>query len=205
MKIYTTCYDLPLSRFIRCDVDGDYSALIIESDGPVDGETLKEAWQAIHQEYLDISGAAQDNYLLSLQTEINRLFIKRLCIVETVALSRKYRYDDAIKLLQGYGYRFPFDPNDPEAYHKDLDRVLTRSNTLVVEMEQKQSQLEALKPKGDGAKVTRGYYDQWLVALSKFSGYHINEDVTTVSRFVTILKSYITHCDQLKAQQHAGR
>lgn len=203
--MYQSCYDLPLSRFIRIMCERDYSALIKEQGGelPAD-EILQERWNSIYQQYLDLSGAGEENHILVLTMEVNQLFFRYTAITESVALMRKgYRYDELVTILKQAGYNFQFNHNDPSSFYKDLDRVTTRVKALLVQLEQKKIQLEALEKKdSENTQDKRAAFDQWLVTLSKWSHYHIDEDQTTVSRFVTIRNNYIAHYEQLKAQQH---
>src|SRR5690349_8028649 len=118
--IYKTCSDLPLIRFIRCICDNDLHQLVIE--GEATDDELKEGWQAIYQEYIELSGTAATDHQSTLTAEIAQLFYKHTAITEAVELSRKYRYDEIIKMLKNEGYNFQYNHNDPESYHKDLDR-----------------------------------------------------------------------------------
>jgi len=199
--IYTTCSDLPLIRFIRCVCDSDLKQLVIE--GEVSPEELIDGWQSIYQEYIELSGAAGNDYQLKLTAEISQLFIKYTTITEAVELSRKYRYDDIIKMLKSEGYNFQFNHNDPESYHKDLDRVLSRAKSLLVQKEQKEGQLAKMQEGQKGEKITRAYFDNRLNALSIHYKHHINEHEITVSRYVGLLNQYYKDCEKL--DQHVGR
>lgn len=195
--------DLPLIRFIRCMCDDDYSPLIIE--GEASSDQLLEMWQQIYEEYLDMTGAHRNNYALTLTAEINELFFRHVSIVEGVNILRKHRFDDLVAMMHKSGYRFPFNPLDPAKYQQDLDRVINRAKTLLVDIENKQAQLKALRKGDDGEKISRLYFDKLLAMLSKFQGYRIDKEVTTVSEYVSILNLYIQHCDQLKAQNGRGQ
>lgn len=199
--IYKSCSDLPLIRFIRCICDDDLRQLIIE--GEATQYELSEGWQTIYQEYIELSGNTGTDYVATLTAEIAQLFFKYTAISEAVELSRKYRYDNIIKMLKDEGYRFPFDHNDPVAYHKDLDRVLNRAKTLLVQREQKEAQLAKLQEGQKDDKITRVHFDNRLNALSIHYKHHINEHEISVSRYVGLLNQYFKDCE--KMDQHVGR
>lgn len=199
--IYKTCSDLPLIRFIRCVCDNDLLQLVIE--GEPGAEEIAEGWQSIYQEYIELSGAAGKDYQTILTAEISQLFIKYTTIAEAVELSRKYRYDEVIKMLKDEGYNFQFNHNDTAAYHKDLDRVMSRAKSLLVRKEQKEGQLNKLLEGQKGEKITRAYFDNRLNALSIHYKHHVNEHEITVSRYVGLLNQYYKDCEKL--DQHVGR
>jgi len=193
--IYKTCSDLPLIRFIRCICDDDLKQLIIEGDATDD--ELKEVWQAIYQEYIELSGTTATDYQTTITAEISQLFFKHTAIVEAVELSRKYRYDEIIAMLKKEGYNFQFNHNDLPSYHKDLDRVLNRAKTLLVQREQKEAQLARLQEGQKGDRITRVHFDNRLNALSIHYKHHINEHEITVSRYVGLLNQYFKDCEKL--------
>lgn len=191
---------MPLSVFIRCLCDNDLSAMLI--DGEAAGDVLSEAWQNIYNEYLDLTAKNGNNEVLTLLQEFDSFFYKHAVIENTVTILRLYYEQDLINILKGYGYHFQFNPEDPEKYHKDLDSVMQRSKRMILEMEIRRKQIESLQKANLGAVINRQYFDEILVTLSKFSGYHVNEDLVTVSRYCAILNLYISHCKQLTAAQN---
>jgi len=199
-KLHMTCNTLPLSLFIRCLVDEDLTALVIEGDA--DMQTLTNAWQAINQEWMDLCGNKQNNYLLVLALEIERMSFSQEVTVCAVDALRMCRFDDLVKVLHEQGYRFPFNPSNPEEYHNDLNRVLARSKRHLVDIQDKKQQYERLKGGGTGKKVDHQYFNQMLVILSKFIGYHIDEERTTVARYATVANMYYQHIEQLEKKSN---
>lgn len=202
LKLYTACYDLPMSEFIRCMCDSDYTALVIE--GSAEADHLAEAWQKIHQEYIALLGNSQDNYLLTLMMEVNRLYFRHLSITEAVKLLRAHRFDELVMMLKKEGFNYPFNPNDPEEYRKDLNKVTNRAKSLLVELEQKKKQLELLQQNQSTGKIDREYFDKILITLSQHMGFKLEKDKTTVTEYIYTLKDYISHCERLKAKDVRG-
>jgi hypothetical protein len=182
--------------------DSDYTALVIE--GSAEADHLAEAWQKIHQEYIALLGNSQDNYLLTLMMEVNRLYFRHLSITEAVKLLRAHRFDELVMMLKKEGFNYPFNPNDPEEYRKDLNKVTNRAKSLLVELEQKKKQLELLQQNQSTGKIDREYFDKILITLSQHMGFKLEKDKTTVTEYIYTLKDYISHCERLKAKDVRG-
>jgi len=200
MKLYERCSELPLSRFIRCICEGDYSALLIEGEAPA--ETLKSTWETLYEEYLDLTANTGNNEVLQLLNEFDGLFYKYAVIENCVEILRVFKEDDLVAILRSRGFNFPFDHNDTERYLKDLDRVMVRAKKILVDMDIRRKQLESIQKASEGTKIDRPYFDTILVTLSKFAGFHVNEDIISVSRYAALLNMYITHCKQVTAENN---
>jgi hypothetical protein len=158
----------------------------------------------IYDEYLDLTSKNGGNEFLFLLNEYEALFYKHTVVEKSVEILKWYHNDELVKILRKHGYNFPFNHEDTERYLKDLDRVMTRSKKLLLDMKVRKEQLDAIQQANAGAKIDRNYFDTILVTLSKFSQYHIDEEKTTVGRYVNLLNLYITNCRQLTAKANAG-
>ena len=192
-----SCTNLPLSVFIACICDQDYSSL---SGDPAQAAA---AWQVIYEEYLELSGSQRENEAFQLQGEINRLFYRHFVLTEILDILRKYVVGEAIELLNKEGFPVVYNEDDLPAYHKQLDRIIARCKAMEIDLKEKQHRLDQLsKIEQKGQKIDRIYFDRNLATLSKYSGYRINENEETVSRYVAI-------CNILKAEsekvQHGRR
>lgn len=204
VKLHTSCDTLLLADYIKCQIDNNLDALVIEGN-PTEAEKLR-AWTYITEQYYDLSADKQANYELKLCAEIESLNFKIVAIQEAVEIMRKYRNADLVDMLHKLGFRFPFNHKNEKEYEKDLQRVLSRAKTFVVEVNDRTAQLEKLNEgKAPGQTVTRAYYDNALATLSKFNSYEINENNITVSRYIAILNVYVAHCEHLNTQAHARR
>lgn len=198
MKLHTSCSTLPLSVYIRCQIYGDLTGLIIEGDPTA--TQLQETWKAVCQEFFDLSEDKQADYELTLLKQIEELNIRIITTQQCVEILQKYRCDELVEILQKMGYRFPFNLDNEKQYLGDLKRVLSRAKALVIELNEKQGQLAIInKTKGSSAEVTIKYYDKVLAILSQFMKYNVDENIITVSRYAAILNMYIAHCQRLNA------
>jgi hypothetical protein len=172
-------------------------------DGEASKEELEQAWAKIYDEYLDLTSKDGGNDFLFLFNEYEALFYKHTVIEKCVEILRWWHDERLVDILKKAGYNFPFNHNDTERYLKDLDRVLARSKKLLLDMEVRRGQLDAIQKANAGVKIDRNYFDTVLVALSKFSQYHIDEEKTTVGRYINLLNMYINHCRQLTTKANA--
>lgn len=187
-----TCDTLLLSDFITCYVDGDYACL---------GENGEAVWQEVYNEFIDRSGGQKENEKYQLNLEVNSLNFRMMAIEATVDLLRVYYIPDAVDFLRSQGYKVDYDPEDMDAYHASLDRVLSKAQTLTVDIEDRIARLKKLI-EADGTNetsITRQYFNDVLTGLAKYHGYHIDEHSITVSRYISLLKLYSEHAKQLES------
>jgi hypothetical protein len=198
MKLHDSCSTLLLSAYIQCQVTGDLSSLIIE--GEPTKEQLQDAWRNICREFFDLSEDKQVSYEVNLLAQIEELNIKIITIQQIVEVLQGYEIPQLIEILRSFGYNFPFNCDNEEQYLADLKRVLNRAKKLVIELNEKQSQLNTIqKSKEPSQEVTIKYYDKILAILSQHMKYHMDENVITVSRYAAALNLYIAHCERLNA------
>lgn len=200
MKLHTSCSTLLLSDFITCQIDKDLSVLTIEGE-PTPND-LKAAWFSISQEFFDLSENKQANYELTLVAEIEVINFKIITIQQCVEILEKYECKELIDILQSFGYLFPFDSDEKETYQNDLKKVLILAKALILQLNDKQAQLDIInKSNGPAVETTRQYYDKTLSVLSKFMAHQIDETKITVARYAAILNLYISHYEHLNAQK----
>ena len=184
--LYLTIDELPLDRFIRCVCDGDLKALIISGDH--DDMILYAAWETIYEQYVDALKDKDQMYILKLTKQINalefdikliQLCIKRLSVEhspEVLAALKK------IILVKG-----SFNPDDAEQYAKDLSVAVTRSKSLILEIENKKGELNRITPKKASDKMDRTAFDALIVRISKYMQFKVDKKETTVSEFVQMI------------------
>lgn len=199
-KYYSSCEDLPLNLYIRCQVDNDLTALVIEGN-PEEAELL-DAWGKITEEYYERADEALDTHSVGLYMEVQSLTIKIEVIQESISVLKKYYCPELIDILKGHGFEIKGDETSEE-YISRLEKVSKRSKSLLLTLQDKFSQLERLKKsKKEGDKITRKYYGKLLAYLSKFVEYRIDKNVTTVNEFADILNMYIVSSEQIKEMEN---
>lgn len=194
MELYLTCSQLPLNIFIECLIDGNLTKLVIK--GRADGDKLAIAWGTIYYEYISLNQSPESEYIHKLQTDIS-LLNDEIQNVETclIYLSPEYinlckgRHIEIIDLLKYYGYRQTIDINSD--YSKVLIGIQNQLAPKKMRRDGKVKELdEYIKAKAKDT-ITRSYFDNILIKLSRFQGYHVRAKDVTVTEYIMLLKDYI--------------
>lgn len=188
-KLCRSIHDTPLYKFIEALCDGNIHALTLEGNPPE--AELQASWSAIMNEYTEVLGSVEQKYYLSLLKEATRLEMTLTQIHSLIEVLRNFwakpLADQLNKISQT---NFPFDPNNPEQYDKDLTRCYNRSRGVLLALQLKKDQLEkaAAKLKGD-QKPDRLYFENALITLSDHAHLHLTDRIMT-SEFCTRLNRY---------------
>lgn len=185
-KRYTSCSEMPLYNFIKVIVTNELKW--VSAYGFHTREQLEKSWEAIFEEYMTLSKDTSQNYLLSLIKEITFLTYK-LNIIQVIVDELAKGHDEKfVKLLQGLGFRFKFDPDNAEQYAKDLKLTVSQSKAMLIKIKDSEHKLSEMKK--ENKPVNEGEYDIFLSELSKFQGYRIDPKVFTVSEFVAVVNRF---------------
>lgn len=200
-QLYTSCEELPLYNYIRCDVYGNLKHLIIS--GNPTAEELQTAWEKIQEEYFSLSESTFDAYAMTLFFDIARMEMQLEVIancVDLMAYGTKYHCPELLDILAGYGYTVERDPNSP-TFVDTIKRIEKRAKSRLIQLKDKRARFEQLKEGKEGNKITVAYYDNVLTTLSKHYGDTIYADRITVSRYASMLTQYMEYADSLKNQK----
>lgn len=201
-RLYHRITQLPLSNFIDCDIDENFSSLIIEGE-PTEEELLY-AWLLIKTQYADVIGNQEYVLYKNACRDLNVLKITLIEIETLVSLMRKV-YSPKIgerlnKLLKS---NFRFNVDDPEQYKRDLDGCITRSGSTKIMIDIKAALMSSMEGKQEkGQKPTREYYHKMLISLSDHAKYELTDKIS-VFDFCERVKRYNKYCEQQK--QNNGR
>ena len=184
--IYKSCSELPLHNFIKVMVTENLNYLL--KHGYANKKQLRQTWDSITQEYIEISGDKSQLAILTVVKEVTVLQNKVIIIQAIVDHLSKFYNKELTDMLRTYGFMYKYDPNDAEAYFADLKRTVSASKPLVARLREKQQALQQMR--GPDKKVTESEYDTYLAELSHFQGYHIKAKEHTVSQFIAIVNNY---------------
>jgi len=191
MKLHTTCGTLKLDKFITCLIEADYSGLVI--DGEPTEDQLSEAWVAIYQEYVELMGSGEDNYILVLGAEIERLRFKLLVIEQCITVLGDYYSEELVLILKKMGYDFKFSPDNTDERREDLVKITSLCKSVILKYEEKTEEFNVLSENQTAEPVTRHYFDDVLANLSKFIGSIIYPEQITVSYYTSQIKLLKKH------------
>lgn len=187
-KLYRSIHNLPLAKFITCICDEDLTALIIE--GNATDKELHAAWESLYAEYVDALKDDNLQYIDKLTKDYNLLITKCNVVSLLISAANYVPVDYLITELKRW-YELPImlDPKDKIGFKKDLALINARNMRWFNDALQIKKQIEQLQPvQNDNVKIDRMWFDQQIVALSRYSKYHINKNETTVSEFVVMIK-----------------
>lgn len=187
-KLYHSIHEMPLAKLITCVCDDDLSALVIE--GHPTAEDLLTAWETINAEFLDSMKDDNMQYVDKLTKDYNLLITKYNVITLLIEAVKYIPVDYLIDELKRW-YELPaaLNPKDKPGFKRDLAVIASRNQRWFNDALQLKKQITQLQPAPqDNGKITRAWFDQHIVALSRYSKYHINKNETTVSEFVIMLK-----------------
>lgn len=207
--MHRSCDTLPLTAFIQALCEGDKAGIII-AGSPTDQE-LEEAWFGVYAHYVDLSLNMDIKYSLRLQNEIShlkaRLMRIELCVRGAkLALDFGQRAEDLVEILRkDYNFPYAFDWNNPEAFTKDLQRVVSRSQRWDISAQLKQIELEAYQANQNGEKPSKVYFTSILIRLSDHAGYRLSADQLTTAEFAIRKQDYITYCEQAKIKNNGRK
>jgi hypothetical protein len=172
--------------------DGNLRALIIS--GEPSAFELAAAWENILTEYADVVSTSESKSMMLLQKQI-LLIRAKLHLIDLAAkvLTARWSKPAADELLK-LGYLVK-----EETYQQDVEVILVRSRSLIVQLKEREKEYTARESKTDTKskteKKSRADFDSDIVALSKFQGYRINKQTTTVSEYANIYAQFLTYAN----------
>lgn len=187
-KTYNSCEELPLANFIKIVVDNDLSQLFKEPAKFIHKQPdLKAIWEAIFEEYNELTNSAQSRQIFSLIKDItvlqNRIQIVNDCISVIMGASDLSGYEPTINILKSYGCNFEFTNENKREQCEKAITVCKRYLRELMEREQEYSELN----KDDGKKVTTQDFYNSIAMLSKAMGFPIDLHNTTVSLYISYI------------------
>lgn len=187
-NIYHSCRSTPLSVFIECLVFERYHVLI--KYGFASKTKIVEAWETLLMEYYELSGDEVLKLLVDLSKNIGILQGKILSYKLSIYVLRYKDSPECAGILRRGG----FDVSD-------LDKVEKGLKSYEFELKSRIKEYENLLKSNDGKKVSEGYFDEMLVELSKFMGYRIDPENTTVLEFIKIRGRHKKEVDALNKKR----
>lgn len=179
-SLIDNCADLILETYIRICLDADHTRL-----GEGDTET---AWAKIQAEFETLTGGSTHLTMMRLANAINFLAAKLDLVYTVTEEMRKYFIPEYGEVLKGYGFNFDWIGVDEETYHKQLTSVESQSKRWYVELQAKKREWESLVGGNKEAKITREYFEDWIVELSAYNGFAIDTNSISVYRFAIMIK-----------------
>lgn len=182
-ELYNDCSELPLYRWIKLAVTGDYKWLIKTGKTKDD---LADHYHKVYTEYTslvkDVRSTQELKLKIAVSTTAKRIDHIQIC----VNLLRVKRDEKLIHLLQN-------ELGFSRLTYIDLDKDLTLTETLmrseIVKYEQKRIQLEKMfTDMADGDNGELEFYEQIRI-LAKWLTFNIDPHTTSVIQYISYLNA----------------
>lgn len=199
-NIFCRCSEIFLSQFIECLINNNLQVLIKEDTA--NQSDLAKAWELIYNEYAQLNESIVYRTVLSYEKEISRLTerysqITTACLVLSVKHSKYF-----IQLLKDFGYNYTFNYADKESFEADLENVLKKSKSILIQKEQKEKAYQKFMSEQKNEKVTAQYFDDCLTAISQFMRIDYQPETIKLTKFVNILKKMNSYNEKLNEQNN---
>lgn len=191
-KLYRRLTDIPLDRLITCFCDDDLSALVIAGDPALD--ELQAAWELIREDFEDRMKSSTQTEIQHLVRDINLYQTQYNCVKTICDLLAYFPVITLVNelmpiLTEMLGFPIELDPADKKAFAQGLECAMGHATRYLTEAMTMAAQLPP-DPDAGKKKVRIGheYFDEVIVALSRYNKYKISKRDTTGSEFCALVQ-----------------
>jgi hypothetical protein len=184
--LYHSCNKVDLETFLDCLYENDFSGLVI--DGQPTEEEIKSAWQKIYLEYCTLIQDGQYNEVFELTKDINTTNAK-ITLVDGIVKHLVVGFDqELVTVLNAFSLRCDLREEDyPDAVIKKLNGVISRAKKWLIGLELNEQKLSLIQSENT-EKTTRDYFDDMMLLINKYNGYHVRKTELTVTEFCKTIK-----------------
>lgn len=203
-KLYRRTTDLTLDRFITCYCDDDLTGLVISGKPPT--EELQLAWDPILEDFSRRMATAEYTEIEDLTKEINLMKTCYNAVKTIVELLKFFPIQEVVDLTSPsldfcLGFHYPLDLSDKAVFLMQLEGAMGHATPFYTEAMAMQVQLPKVKPEDTPKKVTHEFFDEVIVALSRYNKYKISKRETTVSEFTAMVQDMRRGIDAARKMQ----
>jgi hypothetical protein len=198
--VFHTIHTLMLDKFLDAVCDNNFSGLVKE--GTPSAEAVHKAWEQILDEYATHAGNVDSKFLMASIKEITLLTMNITLGNTLLKLMFTSPGEPWIKEAKKIGLLF----KGPDTFEPDMNVAIGTVKNWEVKLLQAEKELnDYFKGLGPSVKLTRDHFNDMIAELSKFMGFSIKEEETTLSKYISILKKYRQYCNQLSKQLMKNR
>lgn len=208
-----TAADCNVKKFEACRFENKLHVLII--DGEPTEEELREAFEFIHGQYVDLSGLYETRefemsaYLSSLAVRINTVH-------EFIRLQREFISQFNVPcvprfyLVKKYGYTLQWDHDAPDidTFQARLDKIELKEAKFKSELKRKEAELSTFQKKHHAGEYTpmesRRQFLTQILRLQQ-AKYVINKSETSVEELAYAIRDQKDIQEEERAQQSFKR
>jgi hypothetical protein len=196
-NISTHIGEVRMDVFITCLIDRVFNGLI--KYGHAKEYDILRAWEYLYGEYMDALGETSYRRLMSIIREVGQLESRKRSIEACIQCLRITYSLKCVSLLRGFGYDYTFSSKDKDSLLADVTRVEKKARTLNIVIAQKMVEYTDMKSEmKEGGELTREYFTEIFVVLSKYMGYHIVPSEIVVSEYAVMKKMYVKETERTR-------
>lgn len=195
-KLYSNL-EIPLRLFIKCLLEQDLRALIIE--GKPNEETLLSAWQQIYTAYCTALGGKDVEVKMLYAQEYQILAVKVSIGEMVLELIDKGLFHEVMATIRQFGYPLPENITDVEHAIKVFRGNLNKDGLHLDRLKAMLSkdEIEGQEPK----KITRSDFSRMLTHVSlAFKTPLVKIDDINVEQYCELVNEYVRYCKDLEEQ-----
>jgi hypothetical protein len=205
--LYRDITELPLSRWIELNVDGNTDAIVKQGNPP--SYDIAGTIILLRQQYADAVGDHEYGLYCNLLRELSSIEIRLKMIyslIETLGNAYHPYFANELNLL--VKKQFAFNVYDKVSYESDLQGALMRSKEYSILLNLKKLRFEAIQKKylEAGVKAGREYYLNILITLEDDAKREIDPEKITVWAFCERIRRFNKKSEHLtpKVKQKAN-
>jgi hypothetical protein len=200
-ELHISCKTLCFAAFIDAYCNVDLKGLIIS--GKPTPEELQKAWNEIVFEYSSLIKTEQSQYLFDLSKEIS-LLQWHINYVDGAIKLLSIRYEKEVaEELRELGYQVREDIGTQE-YEDALKRIISLCKTKVFDLDVAVEEYNRLHNTKEGKAQGEDEMFSTLAALSKYQGYNIDKNTTSVYEVTIIFNNYLAESKRMEKQLSNG-
>lgn len=191
---YHTCKTLTVGEFINAYCNNDLSGLL--KSGEANDIQLQSAWNEILFDWSSLIKSSKSERILNLACEIG-LLQWHIIYVEYAVIYLLLKYDEDIATqVQALGYEVP--EFGSKGYESAINRIKSLAKTKVFELNNLRDEYKKIQKTSEGKSQTEEEFVGMVLILSKYQGYNIDRNITTVFEFAMIFNNYLSEVKQLE-------
>lgn len=203
MKIYDSCYKLPMNLYIDMVVDDNLKVLVIKGK-PTQAE-LEEARLKIVTEFSELSNNGESQ---AISDVMSNFYYQRNLIVGyelSLKLVLAGKFDKAIEYLNDNGLKCSV-PQTEKEFQKLIRAIKMKIKNRMVKYKEARSQYNAISS-GKEEKPTRKYFNKLLIMLStcEVIKMQLNFNKLTAAEFSTYLNMFNDYQNHLKMRNNSKK
>ena len=185
-KYIDNCRDISLKTFI--DILDGHNLRLLKTYGVFSNAKAKKAWDKIIAEYTEISGGGGNNNLLALVKFVAFMETKVSLIYFCLRSMKNGYNENIVNVMKRLGIKSTINRFE----------LIQGINRVATEVKGMESMIDDRKKDIDKLTSKSNEFESLLIDLSKYQGYQIDTNKTSVFEFNVLVQKYKKYIKDLK-------